>query len=532
MATAWIMGFVERETFHTISYVASISWIILVPLFVTTPVVSKLESTPDYRCNGEDKAPVHDKCFSQFKQYYEETGASVFVTFFAIINFSAITMVFFIYSQCVRRKVRINSQGDGTLLFCAYFVQLASRFVLHIISVVLGILLYLKTDLNFECYIKTEGSDWVHLRASNFTGEVQMYECFIHRETTGFYLTLAVIILNGVFTLVAVAEIIWMLIKTRGHCTRNEDFRRLYLNLDFERVSTDEPDYPGPSVSLESIKIKMKETKLVLRKSQEYQQGDEVAMVLFYLWINQEDKTIVYKLTELDLGFTNITDEGAKYISVALKNDNCKLTKLHLDGNRIGSTGAEHLNDALKNENCKLTLLKLGEDITDRGVEFLTFSLTDCNCKLTELHVSGDQIGDKGASYLSSALEDENCKLTKLYLHGNKIKDTGARQLAKALKVCKLEELTLIANQMGDVGVEHLHKALQDGNHSLNTLCLEGNKIKEDKFVQGQRMGKTTVSVGECRSRERRPTPSGVRTKSIIAKTASDLTAKKHINWP
>ena len=104
--------------------------------------------------------------------------------------------------------------------------------------------------------------------------------------------------------------------------------------------------------------------------------------------------------------------------------------------------------------------------------------------------------------------------------------------MAEALKVCKLEELTLIANQMGDAGVEHMHKALQDGNHSLNKLCLEGNKIKEEKFVQEQRMGKTTVSVGECRSRERRPTPSGVKTKSIIAKTASDLTAKKLIYSP
>ena len=249
----------QRETFHTISYVASISWIILLPLFVTPLVVSKLESTrPDYRCNGEDKAPVHDKCFSQFKQYYEETGASVFVTFFGIINFSAITMVFFIYSQYVRRKVQINSQGDGTLLFCAYFVQLASRFVLHIISVELGILLYLKNDLNFECYIK--GGDWVHLRASNFTGKVQMYECFIHRETTGFYLTLTLAVLNGVFTLVAVAEIIWMfIIQSRGHCIKNEEFRR-YLNPNFNfangevspltPASRDVTGYPSPSVTV------------------------------------------------------------------------------------------------------------------------------------------------------------------------------------------------------------------------------------------------------------------------------------------
>ena len=279
-------------------------------------------------------------------------------------------------------------------------------------------------------------------------------------------------------------------------------------------------NYPGPSEPMkESIKIKIKETRLSLRKSQEYEEGDEVAMVLRDLWINQEDKTNGYKLTELDLGFTNITDKGTKYISDALKNYNCKLTQLYLGGNRIGSTGAEHLNDALKNENCKLTLLK--------------FSLTDFKCKLTELHVSGDKIGDKGASYLSSALEDENCKLTKLYLHGNKIRDTGARHLAEALKVCKLEELTLIANQMGDAGVEHMRKVLQHQNHSLKKKeRLEGNKIKEEKFVQEQRMGKTTVSVGECRSRERRPTPNRVKTKSMIAKTASDLTAKKLIYSP
>ena len=253
-----IREFVQRETFHTISYVASISWIMLLPLFLTPPVVSKLESTPDYRCNGEDKAPVHDKCFSQFKQHYEETGASVFVTFFGILNFSAITMVFFIYSRCMKRRVRINSQGDGTLLFCAYFGQLASRFVLHIISVVVCILLYLKNDLNFECFIK--GSDWVHQRASNFTGEEQMYECFIHRETTGFCLILALIMLNSVFTLVAVAEMIWMfIIQSRGHCINNEEFRR-YLNPNFNfangevspltPASRDVTGSPSPSVTV------------------------------------------------------------------------------------------------------------------------------------------------------------------------------------------------------------------------------------------------------------------------------------------
>lgn len=56
----------------------------------------------------------------------------------------------------------------------------------------------------------------------------------------------------------------------------------------------------------------MKETRLDIRKSKKCQQGDEAAGVLLDLWIKQEDKTNGYKITEFDLGFTNITDQGAK----------------------------------------------------------------------------------------------------------------------------------------------------------------------------------------------------------------------------
>ena len=65
--------------------------------------------------------------------------------------------------------------------------------------------------------------------------------------------------------------------------------------------------------------------------------------MLLDLWIKQEDKTNGYKLTKLDFGFTKITDQGAKYVSGSLKNDNFKLTRLYLDVYRIESTGVEHL---------------------------------------------------------------------------------------------------------------------------------------------------------------------------------------------
>lgn len=536
MATAWIKEFLHRETFHQVSYVSSILWILLSPFALILAPLVVPDSTSDYRCNGE--APVRDKCFSQFKQYYKQTSAGFLVRYFGTINSPLIMAVFLIYSLCMKSKLdRINSQANGILMFCAYCLQLASRFVLHISAIVLFGLLYFKSDLNFECHIKTEGSDWVHLLASNNTGEEQTYECFIYRETSGLYLTLTLIVLNGLFALVTLTEIIWMLIQSRGHCMKNEEFLR-YLNTNPCNGgrspllhSRDEQDNPGPSVTVcDFIKSKMNETRLDLRYSKEFQ-GDEVALVLRDEWINQEDKTNGYKLSELVLGFTKMTDKGAKYISDALKNDNCKLTQLYLDGNNIGSSGAKHLSDALTSENCELTLLTLGEDIADDGVEHLRNSLTHSNCKLAELHISGLKIGNLGASYLSIVLIDPDCKLTKLYLHGNSIGNNGANDLAQALKAhsCKLLELTLVANQMGDTAVKSMYDALQDENCNLNLLCLEGNQITGEKYLQKELIGKTTVSVGPCRKREPR-TPMEKKTKQMIAKTGPDKSAKPHFS--
>ena len=47
-----------------------------------------------------------------------------------------------------------------------------------------------------------------------------------------------------------------------------------------------------------------------------------------------------------------------KYLSDALKSDNCKLTKLEVRvSNKITAKGAKCLSDALKSDNCKLTEL-------------------------------------------------------------------------------------------------------------------------------------------------------------------------------
>ena len=52
-----------------------------------------------------------------------------------------------------------------------------------------------------------------------------------------------------------------------------------------------------------------------------------------------------------------LKDEGAKYLSDALKSDNCKLTELDISDNELKDEGAKYLSDALKSDNCKLTEL-------------------------------------------------------------------------------------------------------------------------------------------------------------------------------
>ena len=96
--------------------------------------------------------------------------------------------------------------------------------------------------------------------------------------------------------------------------------------------------------------------------------------------------THLQELSELDLSFNNVADQGVAHLCGALKDGNCKLTKLNLAGNNIRDQGVAHLCDALKDVNCKLTKLDLvGNNITDQGAAHLCGALKDGNCKLTKL---------------------------------------------------------------------------------------------------------------------------------------------------
>ena len=191
-------------------------------------------------------------------------------------------------------------------------------------------------------------------------------------------------------------------------------------------------------------------------------------------------------LESLNLTLNGIGDEGVKYLTTALINNNCKLNTLGLKGNDITDKAVEHLTTALINNNCKLTNLGLeGNEITDKGVEHLTKALINNNCKLNSLGLGGNEITDKGVEHLTKALINNNCKLNSLSLEGNEITDKGVEHLTKALinNNCKLNSLFLEEIAITDTGVEHLTTALTNNNCKLKSLSLPRLVVSEKSKI-------------------------------------------------
>ena len=118
------------------------------------------------------------------------------------------------------------------------------------------------------------------------------------------------------------------------------------------------------------------------------------------------------ELKTLNLGWNNITDEGVKHLSTALKHTNCKLNSLALWRNNITDESVKHLSTALTHTNCKLNCLDLEENnITDEGVNHLSTALTHTKCKLDHLNLRKNGITQKGENLLKLRNRMIHCKL-------------------------------------------------------------------------------------------------------------------------
>ncbi|CAG9465229.1 unnamed protein product [Pedinophyceae sp. YPF-701] len=99
----------------------------------------------------------------------------------------------------------------------------------------------------------------------------------------------------------------------------------------------------------------------------------------------------VVKLHTLEISNSEMTDEGAKHVAAALKDDTCTLRALSLtntNGNEgcFGDEGAAAIADALRHNRSLVSLDLSNNNLTDRGQESLAAALAD-NTTLRNLDV-------------------------------------------------------------------------------------------------------------------------------------------------
>jgi Ran GTPase-activating protein (RanGAP) involved in mRNA processing and transport len=234
---------------------------------------------------------------------------------------------------------------------------------------------------------------------------------------------------------------------------------------------------------LKSCKIKegllMDRLSNVLKQCQGLEELDlEDNMIGNGIGIIAEQLSNCPKLRILDLGSTEINEDGAKSLAQALGQGQCpELEKLLLHRNHIGDAGMKSLAGVLPQFE-KLKHLTLDDNnITQNGAKSLTRVLPECKT-LAVLELWANILGDKGAERLAKVLPQCGA-MTCLVISGNGIGSEGAASIAGVLPKCKvLSCLQIGSNEFGNAGAKSLARALPQCK--LNELDVKYSRISNE----------------------------------------------------
>ena len=220
------------KTFNKLSFLAVVFWILLgVTLCGIFADIENSESRFDFRCDAklDEKDFIRGKCFGEYGEEYNKLSIPVYG--FVIINFSAIAIVSVIYSQCIKSTLHEletcnqdveeqRQQGNSAQrkLFISYCCQLATRFVLAILFIVLQTQVFYPRSFpsNFNCNLMKEGTNTSAYLSANVTQQTQTYKCHNQRATKKTFWTDAVAVVNGIFAFLALIETLWILSRAKN----------------------------------------------------------------------------------------------------------------------------------------------------------------------------------------------------------------------------------------------------------------------------------------------------------------------------
>ncbi|XP_078361504.1 protein NLRC5-like [Oculina patagonica] len=176
---------------------------------------------------GKNMDLVPEKCLQQYEKRHNKLGVPVYA--FVIVNFFFIAIVCVIYSLLVKSRVEqlldanLNRDAERQRppetckLFAAYCCQLTARFVLGILFIVVQTQVLYPSNFpsDFSCDLTfAESTSAANASDANIQNTTKIiYECHNQQATKKTFWTDAVSVVNGLFALVILIEIIWILCR-------------------------------------------------------------------------------------------------------------------------------------------------------------------------------------------------------------------------------------------------------------------------------------------------------------------------------
>ena len=256
------------KTFNKLCFVAVVFWILLgVILCGIFADMENSESRFDFRCDAklDEKDFIRGKCFGEYGEEYNKFSIPVYG--FVLMNISVMAIVSVIYSQCVKSSIHeletgnqdvegLRQQGNPAQrrLFISYCCQLATRFVLAILFVVLQTQVFYPRNFpsNFNCNLMKEGTNTLAYLSANVTQQTQTYKCDNQRATKKTFWTNTVYVFNWIFASLAFIEFVWILSRARNGKHFMEDSQ---FYVDHLRANRDPPQEQRRRQNAETVPL-------------------------------------------------------------------------------------------------------------------------------------------------------------------------------------------------------------------------------------------------------------------------------------
>ena len=264
------------KTVNKFSFIANGFWLVL-GVVLSSVFMAMETNEPRFPCDAKDdhQELTQVKCYEQYEKRYNKLSIPIYA--FVIINFFISMIASGIYSQYVKSRIseleqqhplQPHQERPPRKLFKAYCFQLVARFILGILCISLQKTVFYPQNFpsNFTCDLMVDDQ-----QSENNT-KTRTYECHNQRATKKNSWMYVVIVVNGIFAVLVLIEIAYILLRVMKCRRFMEDFPFYAFHLT-SHASSVHP-YPLPS-SVQQEQSPLQQQQPLMQEQQSPQQQQQ-----------------------------------------------------------------------------------------------------------------------------------------------------------------------------------------------------------------------------------------------------------------